>query len=91
VLTPSPTPVSGNSLSGDLPCDIPITCIYEFVIPQHLVGRLIGRNGSYIHEIKENTHASVYIKVHPDTSKLKICAIEGKQYEGPYRRPPRKI
>lgn len=77
VLTPSPTPVSGNSVSGD----VPVTCVYEFVIPQHLVGRLIGRNGSYIHDIKDNTHAIIYIKRHPDTPKLKICAIEGTQMD----------
>ena len=79
MLTPSRTPASGNSVSGDLP----VTSIYEFVIPQHLVGRLIGRYGSYVNEIKETTHASIYIKRHPDTSKLKICAVEGTDERDP--------
>lgn len=74
MLTPSRTPASGNSVSGDLP----VTSIYEFVIPQQLVGRLIGRHGSFVNEIKETTHASIYIKRHPETSKLKICAVEGE-------------
>ncbi|KAK6637905.1 hypothetical protein RUM44_008327 [Polyplax serrata] len=77
MLTPSRTPASGNSVSGDLP----VTSIYEFVIPQQLVGRLIGRHGSFVNEIKETTHASIYIKRHPETSKLKICAVEGTQID----------
>ncbi|KAJ8879929.1 hypothetical protein PR048_020550 [Dryococelus australis] len=69
--TPPPrTPASGSSLAGDVPS------IYEFVLPQHLVGRLIGRFGTFVHQIKDKTNANIFIKKHPDTTKLKICAIE---------------
>ncbi|XP_063226136.1 A-kinase anchor protein 1, mitochondrial-like isoform X2 [Bacillus rossius redtenbacheri] len=72
--TPPPrTPASGSSLAGDVPS------IYEFVLPQHLVGRLIGRFGAFVHQIKDKTNANILIKKHPDTTKLKICAIEGNQ------------
>lgn len=74
MLTPSRTPASGNSVSGD----VPATLIYEFEIPQYLVGRLIGRHGSNAYEIKKATNAAIYIKTHPNTSELKICAVEGE-------------
>lgn len=70
---PSRTPASGSSLSGD----VLLSSVYEFVLPQHLVGRLIGRHGCFVQEIKKNTNASILIKRHPDTQKLKICAVEG--------------
>lgn len=70
-----PTPVSGNSLSGDIP---PAILLYEFLIPPKLVGRLIGRMGSYIQEIKENTHATVFIRPNPESNHFKICGIEGR-------------
>ncbi|XP_069672065.1 A-kinase anchor protein 1, mitochondrial [Periplaneta americana] len=72
---PSRTPASGSSLSGD----VPLPSVYEFVLPQHLVGRLIGRHGCFVHQIKAKTNASILIKRHPDTHKLKICAVEGTQ------------
>lgn len=76
VATPSQTPASGGSLSGDAP----VPSVYEFVLPQHLVGRLIGRHGCFVHQIKAKTNASILIKRHPDTQKLKICAVEGMNF-----------
>ncbi|KAJ9574991.1 hypothetical protein L9F63_007819, partial [Diploptera punctata] len=72
---PSRTPASGSSLSGD----VPVHSVYEFVLPQHLVGRLIGRHGCFVHQIKTKTNANILIKRHPETPKLKICAVEGAQ------------
>lgn len=72
---PLRTPASGSSLSGDAS----LPSVYEFVLPQYLVGRLIGRHGCFVHEIKKNTNATIFIKRHPDTRKLKICAVEGTQ------------
>lgn len=73
---PLRTPVSGNSLSGDAS----LPSVYEFVLPQYLVGRLIGRYGCFVHEIKKNTNATIFIKRHPETRKLKICAVEGMNF-----------
>uniref|UniRef100_A0A224XLB2 Putative a-kinase anchor protein 1 mitochondrial-like isoform x1 n=1 Tax=Panstrongylus lignarius TaxID=156445 RepID=A0A224XLB2_9HEMI len=74
--SPSRTPAGGSSLAGDL-----APSIYEFVLPQIIVGRLIGRRGTFLHEIRSSTQTNIYIKRHPDTNKLKICAIEGSQQD----------
>ncbi|KAL1140291.1 hypothetical protein AAG570_000223 [Ranatra chinensis] len=74
--SPSRTPAGGSSVAGDSAFSV-----YEFVLPQVMVGRLIGRHGSFIHEIRTSTHTNIFIKRHPETSKLKICAIEGPQQD----------
>lgn len=76
VATPpsSRTPAGDGSVTDDVTV-VPI--VYEFVIPQQLVGRLIGRFGCFVAEIKEKTHAHILIKKHPTNNKLKVCAIEG--------------
>lgn len=53
--------------------------IYEFEIPQHIVGRLIGRYGCCVNKIKGVTRANIIIKSHHQTDKTKICAVEGKK------------
>lgn len=66
---------SASDIDGDI-------TIFEFVIPQGLVGRLIGRRGAFVHTIREKTNARILIKRHPDAdSKMKICSVEGTQSE----------
>ncbi|XP_065172359.1 KH domain-containing protein akap-1-like isoform X2 [Atheta coriaria] len=67
---PSRTP-AGDSM--------PLT--YEFTLPQVLVGKLIGRFGTFVAEIKEKTRSHIVIKKHPTVGKLKLCVIEGSQSE----------
>lgn len=55
--------------------------IHQFIIPQTLVGLLIGKHGSFVTLIKGKTGASVYVRRHPDSVKQKICAVEGTQSE----------
>lgn len=55
--------------------------IYEFVLPQKLIGQMLGRKGSHIRHMKSKSGANILIKKHPDTYKSKICAIEGTQKE----------
>ncbi|XP_034252365.1 A-kinase anchor protein 1, mitochondrial isoform X2 [Thrips palmi] len=79
---PSRTPVGSGSLAGDAEVDNSVEStsnysVYDFLLPQVLVGRLIGRHGSFVHEIKSKTNASVTIKRHPESTKQKICTIEG--------------
>lgn len=74
--SPPRTPAGGSSLAGDQ-----APSVYEFVLPQIIVGRLIGRHGTFLHEIKTQTHTNIFIKRHPDSNKLKICAIEGTQQD----------
>lgn len=74
---PSRTPAGDGSVSGD----VSLPTMYEFAIPQTLVGRLIGRHGCFVSQIKNKAHAHILIKKHPESNKLKICAIEGSQVE----------
>lgn len=74
---PSRTPAGDGSVADDM--NLP--AVYEFVIPQSLVGRLIGRHGNFVTEIKEKTHAHILIKKHPGSNKQKVCAVEGTQLE----------
>jgi A-kinase anchor protein 1 len=55
-----------------------LPCVYEFVIPQQLVGRLIGKHGCFVQQIKTETNSSIFVKRHPESPKFKVCAIEGK-------------
>lgn len=55
--------------------------IYEFIIPQSLVGKLIGKHGSSVANIKDKTGAHVIVRKHPTNSKLKVCSIEGTRKE----------
>lgn len=60
----------------------PKIMFHEFVIPQTLVGRLIGRHGTFVHQIKDKTNANILIKRHPENVKaMKVCSIEGMQGE----------
>lgn len=73
------TPPSSRTPAGDgsVTDDVTVPIVYEFVIPQNLVGRLIGRHGNFVTEIKEKAHAHILIKKHPTNNKLKVCAVEG--------------
>lgn len=51
--------------------------IHQFIIPQTLVGLLIGKHGSFVIQIKAKTGANVYVRRHPESVKQKICAVEG--------------
>lgn len=53
--------------------------LYQFIIPQSLVGLLIGKHGAFVSQVKSKTSANIFVKRHPDSVKLKICAIEGTQ------------
>lgn len=54
---------------------------YECVIPQLIVGKLIGRHGSFVNQIKDKTNAMILVKRHPTNDKMKICSIEGTKKE----------
>ena len=53
--------------------------IYEFEMPQAIVGRLIGRFGNFVNKIKATTGANIIVKMHPTSSNMKICAVEGNE------------
>lgn len=74
--TPPPSRVPHIVTSG-----VDIRTFYECIIPQSIVGKLIGRHGSFVHQIKEKTNAMIVVKRHPTNDKLKICSIEGTTTE----------
>jgi A-kinase anchor protein 1 len=51
--------------------------IYEFEIPQVIVGRLIGRYGTFVNKIKLHTGANIIVKRHFTSVTMKRCAVEG--------------
>lgn len=53
--------------------------VYEFEIPQALVGLLIGKYGAFVNQIKVKTGASLLIK--DRDRRFKLCAIEGTKTE----------
>ncbi|XP_057653881.1 A-kinase anchor protein 1, mitochondrial-like [Diorhabda carinulata] len=71
VATPPPSRTPNIDVTATLPT------FYEFVIPQSLVGKLIGRNGSFVSQIRNTTNVSVIVRAHPNNNKMKICSIEG--------------
>lgn len=87
VVTPPPVQQANpQSEASSLPdasaSDIEDVIVFDFVIPQGLVGRLIGRRGAFVHTIREKTNARILIKRHPDTdSKIKVCSVEGTHSE----------
>lgn len=48
---------------------------------QHLVGRLIGKQGRYVSFLKQNSGAKIYISTLPYTQEFQICHIEGESGE----------
>lgn len=79
VATPPPSRTLGIDIPA--PCDVTLPTLYEFIIPQSLVGKLIGRHGSFVIQIKEKTNAHIVVKKHPSNNKLKVCSVEGTQAE----------
>ncbi|XP_077282477.1 A-kinase anchor protein spoonbill [Temnothorax americanus] len=66
----------GGSING---CrkDSTAPTTYNFAIPQHLVGRLIGRHGSFLHSIRTKANVGIYVNDHPCDGDHKICSIRG--------------
>ncbi|KAG5868886.1 KH domain-containing protein akap-1 [Gonioctena quinquepunctata] len=75
VATPPPSRTPGIDVSSNVPT------LFEFVIPQNLVGKLIGRYGCFVSQIKDKTNATIIVRKHPSNIKLKICSVEGTKIE----------
>lgn len=66
----------GGSIKGQLK-DIAVHSVYEFCITQNLVGRLIGRHGSFLQNIRTKAGVYIVVKPHPTLRNQRICAIQG--------------
>ena len=51
--------------------------VYQFELPASLCGRLIGRFGHCVREIKLNTNANIIVNNHPYANDAKVCSVEG--------------
>uniref|UniRef100_A0A182WZJ9 Tudor domain-containing protein n=1 Tax=Anopheles quadriannulatus TaxID=34691 RepID=A0A182WZJ9_ANOQN len=59
----------------------PSVTTYEFLVPAFLVAGMLGKQGTFVKQIKQKTGANVIIKRNPDTHNSKICTLEGSQQE----------
>ncbi|CAH1100191.1 unnamed protein product [Psylliodes chrysocephalus] len=75
VATPPPSRIPGISVSSNVPT------FYEFILHQSLVGKLIGRHGCFVTQIKDKTNAMIIVRSHPNNGKLKVCSVEGTKSE----------
>ncbi|CAL7940618.1 unnamed protein product [Xylocopa violacea] len=66
----------GGSIKGHTK-DNALPVAYEFCIPDNLVGRLIGRQGCVLQNIRLKAGVHIVIKPHPVWKDQKICAIQG--------------
>ncbi|XP_015113342.1 KH domain-containing protein akap-1 [Diachasma alloeum] len=66
----------GGSINGQL-TKRKSTTIYEFAMPQTLVGRMIGKRGISIQQLNAKAEVNIIVKRHPTTKHLKLCVIEG--------------
>ncbi|XP_066601809.1 KH domain-containing protein akap-1 [Prorops nasuta] len=66
----------GGSIRG-LTKETNARIVYEFSIPSILVGKLIGRNGNFLHNIRSKADVTIVVKSLPGTSESRICVIEG--------------
>uniref|UniRef100_A0A182JVG1 Tudor domain-containing protein n=1 Tax=Anopheles christyi TaxID=43041 RepID=A0A182JVG1_9DIPT len=55
--------------------------MYEFLVPAFLVAGMLGKQGTFVKQIKQKTGANVIIKRNPDTHNSKVCTLEGSQQE----------
>ncbi|XP_060067283.1 KH domain-containing protein akap-1-like isoform X2 [Ylistrum balloti] len=52
---------------------------YEFHFPSQFCGRLIGKYGKNIQQLKERSGANISLSNHPYTPDFQICLVEGTQ------------
>lgn len=78
--------VSGDSEGGGYSSGVDSGCgtgeapalVYEFTIPQDLVGRLIGKFGNFVNQIKSNAGVNIIVKRAGYSEEFKVCALEGR-------------
>jgi A-kinase anchor protein 1 len=52
--------------------------IYQFAFPSELCGRLVGKHGKNINEVKDRSGAQITLVRQPFTKDSQICCLEGK-------------
>lgn len=54
-----------------------LRAIWEFEVPKHLVGRMIGKQGRYVSYLEATSGATVFISAVPYTQEVQVCHLEG--------------
>ncbi|XP_044754784.1 KH domain-containing protein akap-1 isoform X2 [Coccinella septempunctata] len=54
-----------------------VRSFYEFLINKSLVGKLIGKRGSFVNSVYTKTNAHLVVKGHPYDDEQKVCIVEG--------------
>ncbi len=67
----------GGTPSATSPSMLPDVSVFEFDFPTEYCGRLIGRNGKNINQIKHKTGAEISLKRKQFTRDYQICSVEG--------------
>nr|XP_023029395.1 KH domain-containing protein akap-1 [Leptinotarsa decemlineata]XP_023029396.1 KH domain-containing protein akap-1 [Leptinotarsa decemlineata] len=75
VTTPPLCSAPGVDVSSD------VFTQHTFEVRQNLVGKLIGKKGSFVQSIRSKTNASVVVIEHHTDSHLKLCVVRGTQTE----------
>lgn len=58
---------------------IEIPAVYEFEVPQDIVGLLIGKQGTTIKWLTQESQAHIVIRQHFYSDRHKICTLEGER------------
>ncbi|KAF4082335.1 hypothetical protein AMELA_G00150370 [Ameiurus melas] len=53
--------------------------LWNIEVPSHLIGRLIGKKGTYISSLKESSGTKIYVSTLPYTYEFQVCHIEGSE------------
>lgn len=51
---------------------------YQFNFPTYLCGKLIGKFGRNINQIKDKTRTMISLNTNPYTADYQLCLVEGK-------------
>ena len=74
--SPSSPQLHGNHVYQGGPQGIDV--VHQFELPSDLVGRLIGKKGFTIKDIKAKSRANIQVYLHPFSEEMRLCTIEGK-------------
>ncbi|RXG51750.1 KH domain-containing protein akap-1 [Armadillidium vulgare] len=63
----------------DFQNEMSISYGYDYIVPNNYVGRIIGKNGSYVHKVKEETNVKMCVTKNPDDeANTSICQLRGE-------------
>ena len=65
--------------SASSPNNLPDFVVYEFDFPTDYAGRLIGRLGKNVNQLKAKTGAEISLKKKQFSRDYQICSVEGKK------------